>query len=54
MPGSTLHFDEWTRYFRDRDTIELSKNKMYSEFIKSQQCSLKKSHAVSIKFNSEL
>ena len=54
MPSSTLHFDEWSRYFRDRDTIELSKNKMDSEFIKSQQCSLKKSHAVSIKLNSEL
>ena len=47
-PSSTLHFDKWTRYFRYRDTIKLSKNKMDKKVIKFQQCSLEKSHAVSI------
>ena len=26
-PSLTLHFDEWTGCFRQRDTIKLSKNK---------------------------
>ena len=52
-PSSTLHFDNWTRYFRHRDTIKVSKNKMHSQVIKSQQCSLDKSHAMSIELNSE-
>ena len=53
-PNSTLHLDDWTRYFRYRDTIKPLKNKMDSQIIKSHQCSLKKSHAVSIKLNSKL
>ena len=27
-PSPTLHLERWTRYFRHRHTIELSKNKM--------------------------
>ena len=53
-PGSTLHFDDWTTYFRHRGTIELFRNKMDSNVIKSHQCSPEKSHAVSIEINSEL
>ena len=53
-PNSTLHLDDWTSYFRQRDTIKLSKNKMDSKVIKSHQCSLEKSHAVSIELNSKL
>ena len=34
-PSSTFHFDEWTRYFRYRDIIKLSENKMISKVIKS-------------------
>ena len=52
--SSTLHLDNWTRHFRQRDTIKLSQNKMDSKVIKSNQCSLEKSHGVSIKLNSEL
>ena len=52
-PISTLHLDDWSRYFRHRDSIKLSKNKLYSKFIKSHQCSLEKSHSVSIELNSE-
>ena len=46
--SSTLHLDGQTRYFTvlDRRTIQLFKNKMDSKFIKSHQCSLKRSHAV--------
>ena len=54
MPSSTLHFNEWIMHFRRRDTIKLSKNKIDLKFIKSQQCSLEKSHAVSTELNSEL
>ena len=54
MPSSTLHFNEWILHFRRRDTIKLSKNKIDLKFIKSQQCSLEKSHAVSTELNSEL
>ena len=53
-PSSNLHFDEWTRYFRNTGTIKLSKNKMDSKVIESQECSLEKFHAVSIGLNSEL
>ena len=53
-PRSALHLDKWTRCFRHRDTIKLSKNKMDSKVIKSHQCSLEKSQAVSIEINSEL
>ena len=52
-PCSTLHFDKCTRNFIRRNTIKLSKNKMDSKVSKSHQCSLEKSHAVSIKLNSE-
>ena len=54
IPSSNLHFDDWTRYFRHRDIIKLSKNKMDSKVIKSHQCSLEKSHAISNELNSEL
>ena len=52
---STLHLDGQTRYFTvlDRRTIQLFKNKMDSKFIKSHQCSLKRSHAVLTEINSE-
>ena len=43
-PDSTLNLDDWTRYFRHRDTIKLSENKMDSKFIEFYQCSLEKSH----------
>ena len=33
--SSTLHLDDWTKYFRYRDTIKLYKNKMDSKVIKS-------------------
>ena len=53
--STLLHFKKWTRYFsHHRDTIKLTKNKMDSKVFKSQQCSLEKSHAVSIELNSEL
>ena len=53
--SSTLHLDGQTRYFTvlDRRTIQLFKNKMDSKFIKSHQCSLKRSHAVLTEINSE-
>ena len=54
MPSSNLHLDDWTRYFRHRDTIKLSENKMDSKVIKSLQYSLEKSHDVPIEFNSEI
>ena len=47
-PGSTLHFDEWIRSFIHKGTVKLSKNKMDSKVAKSQQLSMKKSHAVSV------
>ena len=53
-PSSTLHLDNWTRYFRYRHTIKLSKSKMDSKIIKYNQCFLEKSHAVSTELNSEL
>ena len=53
-PSSTIHLDEWSRYFRHRDTIKLSKNEKNSKITKSHECSLEKSHAVSIELSSEL
>ena len=54
-PSSALHLDDWTRrYFRHRDTIKLSKNKMDSKVIKPHQCSVEKCYAVSVELNSEL
>ena len=53
-PSSTLHLDDWSGYFRHRNTIILSKNKMESKVIKSHQCSLEKCHAVLTEPNSEL
>ena len=38
----------------DIETIKFSKNEMDSKVVKSHQCSLEKSHAVSIELNSEL
>ena len=52
-PTSTLHLEGQTRYFRYRHTIKLYKNKMDSKVIKSNQCSLERSHAVLIEINSE-
>ena len=52
-PSSTLHLEGWTRYFRHRHSVKFSKNKMDSKVIKSLQCSLEKSHAVSIELNPE-
>ena len=54
LPSSTLRLDDWTRYFRYRDTIKLSKNKMHPKIIKFHQHSLEKSHAVLVELNSEL
>ena len=34
-PSPTLYLDGWTRYFRHRHSIKLSKNKMNSKVIKS-------------------
>ena len=53
-PSSTVHWNEWTRYFRHKITTKFSKNKIDSKVIKSHQCSLEKSHVVSIELNSEL
>ena len=53
-PSSTVYWNEWTRYFRHKVTTKLSKSKIDSKVIKSHQCSLEKSHVVSIKLNSEL
>ena len=50
----SIWLEDWTRHFRHRDTIKLSKNKMDSQVIKSHQFSLEKSHASSIGINSEL
>ena len=52
-PSSTLHLEVWIRYFRHRNSIRLSKNKMDSEVIKSHQCSLGRPHSVSTELNSE-
>ena len=41
-PSSTLHLEGWTRYFRHRHSIKLSK---------FHKCSLERSHAVSVKLN---
>ena len=54
IPSSALQLDNWTRYFRHKDTIKISKIKINSKVIKSHQCCLEKSHAVSTDFNSEL
>ena len=43
----------WTRYFRHRHTIKLYKHKMDSKVLKSNQCSLERSHALLIEVNSE-
>ena len=43
----------WTRYFRHRHLIQPSTIITDSEVIKSYQCSLLRSHAVSIELNSE-
>ena len=53
--SSTLHLEGQTRHFSvlDRHTIKLYKNKMDSKFIKSQQCSLERSHAVLTEINPE-
>ena len=53
--SSTLHLEGQTRYFTvlDRHTTKLDKNKMDSKFIKSNQCSLERSHAVLIEINPE-
>ena len=53
-PSSTLHFDEWTTCFRQRDTIKITKNKIDSKVIKTQQCSPKKSNSASNELNSKL
>ena len=53
-PSSILHLDDWTRYFRHRHTIKLSKNKMDSKVIKSYQYSPEKSQSVPTELNSEL
>ena len=45
VPNSTLRFQGWTRYFRRRHSIKLSKNKMDSKVIKSHQCPLERCHA---------
>ena len=52
-PTSTLHLEGWTRYFRHRHSIKLSKNKMVSKVIKSRQCPLERSLAALIELNSE-
>ena len=53
-PSSTLHLEGWNRYFRHRHSIKLSNNKMDSKVIRPNQCSLKRSHSVSIELNSDL
>ena len=55
MLSSTLHLDRRTRYFTslDRHTFKLDKNKMDSNFVKSNQCSLERSHAVLTEVNPE-
>ena len=52
-PSSTLDFKGWTSYFKHRNSIDFSKNKMDSVVIKSHQCSQGRSHAASIELNSE-
>ena len=53
-PSSSFHLEGWIRYFIHRHSIKLSKIKMDSKVIKCHQCSLERSHAASIKLNSEL
>ena len=52
-PSLTFHLKEWTSYFRYRQLIKLSKNKLDSKIIKSHQFSLERFHAVSNELNSE-
>ena len=53
-PNATLHLEGWNRQFNYWHAIKLYKNKMDSKVIKSHECSLERSHAVLIKFNSEI
>ena len=49
--SSTLHLEGWTRCFRHRHSIKLSKNKMNAKVIKFHQCSLERCHAVLIELS---
>ena len=46
--SSTLHLEVWTRYFRHRYSIKLSRTSMNLKIIKPHRCSLERSHAVLI------
>ena len=52
-PRQLAQLSGWNRYFRHRHTIKLYKNKMDSKVIKSHQCSLEKSYAVTLILNSD-
>ena len=45
---STLHLEVWTRYFRHRYSIKLSRTSMNLKIIRPHQSSLERSHAVLI------
>ena len=52
--SSTLHLEVWTRYFRHRYSIKLSRISMDLKIIKPQQCSLERSHAVLIELKEQI
>ena len=44
--SSTLHLEVWTKYFRNRYSIKLSRTSMNLKIIQPHQCSLERYHAV--------
>ena len=44
----TLHLDTWTRYFKHRYSIKLSRTQIDLKIIKPYQCSLERSHSALI------
>ena len=46
--SSTLHLEVWTKYFRNRYSIKLSRTSMNLKIIQPHQCSLERYHAVLI------
>ena len=47
-PSSAPHLERWARYFRHKYPIKSFQNYMGSKIIESYQCSLERSHAVSV------
>ena len=51
--GSGKNMKGWTKYFRHKHSIKISKNKLDSSVTKSHQLSLKRFSTVSIELNTK-